>query len=98
MIVEHKIKIPLEVRDYIQKAWYEKDMAANLLSFLISKGTYSKERFEQMKNEHLEAFINFCLIYHEIEEEYLVPILGKRPLNWFLTFFNGEITAYAEEN
>ena len=86
------LKIDKSVVDYIERLDYEQGARKGLIAFMISSNMdISTEAFHKYQDELLEYQIKFDTAKHELEEKYILPIIGDNKVNWSLNYRNQEL-------
>lgn len=87
------VKIPEELRDYIEALHYDVKSRQDLLSFVIEKGLDSNtESFAKYHNEYKEFFVMYEEAKEDLERTYIKPLLGENQrADWELNFSESEL-------
>lgn len=81
------ITVPEEVRTLAQKANIERDARRDILLYIMQNNIdIPEDRIARYQKEYDEKFFEFEQAKSIIEKDYVIPAVGRKPLNWSLDY------------
>ena len=87
------VNIAESIVNYIERLDYELNSRKNIVAFMLSSNMdITTESFKRYEDEMVEYQIKFDQAKQELEEKYVLPIIGDNKVNWSLNYRNQELT------
>ena len=88
-----EIIIEESVRDFIESMDYEYSARRDAITFMLSNNMdINTDAFKQYQKEMIEYNIKFVEAKKQLEEKYVLPIIGEHKVKWSLDYETAKLT------